>query len=224
MQRVHETEAQGHIYTSACTVAVLPEVDEVTDIEVPPRDLHIDTSRASGPAVSTSTRPIPPSVSPISERARGGARTQRSQHKNRSRAMAGAASAKQPTSLRLAFRAWLSEPGFPSAPVNPNTPSADTMRCPLPWRLPVCILANYGRLWPSGRSLVHLASSMTLRRRLSIELVLLSVCATGFLLVFPERPWGVDVGLGLLALGFIGLNAKFARRVVWSQFNPATAT
>jgi hypothetical protein len=63
-------------------------------------------------------------------------------------------------------------------------------------------------------------NSLTLRRRLSIELVLLGVCATGFLLVFPERPWGVDVGLGLLALGFIGLNAKFTRRVVWSQFAP----
>jgi hypothetical protein len=57
---------------------------------------------------------------------------------------------------------------------------------------------------------------MTLRRRLSTEPVLLGVCATDFLLVFPERPWGVDVGLALLALGFIGLNAKFTRRVVWS--------
>ncbi|MGH8585182.1 MAG: CPBP family glutamic-type intramembrane protease [Gammaproteobacteria bacterium] len=60
-----------------------------------------------------------------------------------------------------------------------------------------------------------------MRRRLSIELVLLGVCATGFLLVFPERPWGVDVGLALLALGFVGLNAKFTRRVVWSQFAPS---
>ena len=68
--------------------------------------------------------------------------------------------------------------------------------------------------------LFHLASSMTLRRRLSIELVLLGVCAASFLLVFPERPWGVDVGLALLALGLIGCNAKFTRRVVWSQFAP----
>ena len=47
VQRVPETEAQGRIHTSACTVAVLPEVDEV-EIDINPADLRIDTYRASG--------------------------------------------------------------------------------------------------------------------------------------------------------------------------------
>jgi peptide chain release factor 1 len=48
VQRVPETEAQGRIHTSACTVAVLPEVDEVGDVDINPADLRIDTFRASG--------------------------------------------------------------------------------------------------------------------------------------------------------------------------------
>jgi peptide chain release factor 1 len=48
VQRVPETEAQGRIHTSACTVAVLPEVDEVGDVNINPADLRIDTFRASG--------------------------------------------------------------------------------------------------------------------------------------------------------------------------------
>ncbi|HZV54144.1 MAG TPA: peptide chain release factor 1 [Rhodocyclaceae bacterium] len=48
VQRVPETEAQGRIHTSACTVAVLPEVDEVADVNINPADLSIDTFRASG--------------------------------------------------------------------------------------------------------------------------------------------------------------------------------
>jgi peptide chain release factor 1 len=48
VQRVPETEAQGRIHTSACTVAVLPEADEVEDIVINPADLRIDTFRASG--------------------------------------------------------------------------------------------------------------------------------------------------------------------------------
>lgn len=47
VQRVPETEAQGRIHTSACTVAVLPEADEV-DLEIDPNDLRIDVFRASG--------------------------------------------------------------------------------------------------------------------------------------------------------------------------------
>ena len=48
VQRVPATEAQGRIHTSACTVAVLPELEEVGDIEINPNDLRIDTFRASG--------------------------------------------------------------------------------------------------------------------------------------------------------------------------------
>ncbi|APG24393.1 MULTISPECIES: peptide chain release factor 1 [Syntrophotalea] len=47
VQRVPETEAQGRIHTSACTVAVLPEAEDV-DIDIDPGDLRIDVYRASG--------------------------------------------------------------------------------------------------------------------------------------------------------------------------------
>jgi len=48
VQRVPTTETQGRVHTSACTVAVLPEVDEVDDVTLNPADLRIDTFRASG--------------------------------------------------------------------------------------------------------------------------------------------------------------------------------
>ena len=48
VQRVPDTETQGRIHTSACTVAILPEVDEVADVEINPADIRIDTYRASG--------------------------------------------------------------------------------------------------------------------------------------------------------------------------------
>ncbi len=48
VQRVPVTETQGRIHTSACTVAVMPEVDEVEDVELNPADLRIDTFRSSG--------------------------------------------------------------------------------------------------------------------------------------------------------------------------------
>ncbi len=48
VQRVPETETQGRIHTSACTVAVLPEADEVDEIDINPADLRVDTYRASG--------------------------------------------------------------------------------------------------------------------------------------------------------------------------------
>ncbi|MBU1174230.1 MAG: peptide chain release factor 1 [Alphaproteobacteria bacterium] len=47
VQRVPETEAQGRIHTSAATVAVLPEVEDI-DIDIRPEDIRIDTMRASG--------------------------------------------------------------------------------------------------------------------------------------------------------------------------------
>lgn len=48
VQRVPDTETQGRIHTSACTVAILPEADEVSDVVINPADIRIDTFRASG--------------------------------------------------------------------------------------------------------------------------------------------------------------------------------
>jgi peptide chain release factor 1 len=48
VQRVPVTEAQGRIHTSACTVAIMAEVDDVSDVVLNPADLRIDTFRASG--------------------------------------------------------------------------------------------------------------------------------------------------------------------------------
>ena len=48
VQRVPETETQGRIHTSACTVAVIPEADEVSEVVLNPAELRIDTFRASG--------------------------------------------------------------------------------------------------------------------------------------------------------------------------------
>ena len=60
VQRVPETESGGRIHTSTCTVAVLPQVDEV-EFQLNPADLRIDTSGPPGPGGSTSTRRSPPS-------------------------------------------------------------------------------------------------------------------------------------------------------------------
>ena len=48
VQRVPVTEAQGRVHTSTCTVAIIPEPDEIDDIEINPSDLRIDTYRAQG--------------------------------------------------------------------------------------------------------------------------------------------------------------------------------
>ena len=48
VQRVPTTETQGRIHTSACTVAIMPEADEVSDVIINPSELRIDTYRASG--------------------------------------------------------------------------------------------------------------------------------------------------------------------------------
>ncbi|VVE16962.1 peptide chain release factor 1 [Pandoraea horticolens] len=48
VQRVPATETQGRIHTSACTVAVMPEADDVADVEINPADIRVDTFRASG--------------------------------------------------------------------------------------------------------------------------------------------------------------------------------
>ena len=49
VQRVPETEAQGRVHTSAATVAVLPEADEIDEIELKPYEVRMDLYRASGP-------------------------------------------------------------------------------------------------------------------------------------------------------------------------------
>jgi peptide chain release factor 1 len=48
VQRVPETETQGRIHTSACTVAIMPEADEIVGVDLNPADMRIDTYRASG--------------------------------------------------------------------------------------------------------------------------------------------------------------------------------
>jgi peptide chain release factor 1 len=48
VQRVPETETQGRIHTSACTVAIMPEADEISDVVLNPADMRIDTYRSSG--------------------------------------------------------------------------------------------------------------------------------------------------------------------------------
>jgi peptide chain release factor 1 len=48
VQRVPDTETQGRIHTSACTVAILPEADEISDVIINPAEIRLDTYRASG--------------------------------------------------------------------------------------------------------------------------------------------------------------------------------
>ena len=101
MQRVPATETQGRIHTSACTVAVMPEADEVEAVNINPADLRIDTFRASGAGGQHINKTD--SAVRITHLPSGivvECQDDRSQHKNKARALAVLASRIMDVQLR----------------------------------------------------------------------------------------------------------------------------